>query len=1330
MANKEESNHISWGLQNDKIRISARNQYFHSSENLKQVIQHGENGNLDLEELEAAWNYYTTECFSYFLHLTDIDSFKRDSEELDILTLVKVHKEYFLKYNNLVGNKHLYLKPTEDEEPLTDKEREDRDVDKLMLAMCIKNDRHPLTNTIRGMDEAVDDDIDFSSKLKALCESDPETFEAGSGFEMIKHKLEKIDYEVNIFSSTTELFLLIEALMHADADLDVVERHLYELILIKPELSLEIMKVKVECFKMVDEKWKLCSEEMAKNLVQQSYYEAFKASELPEVGEPDRNLFQLKRLVQKPGVEMVRSHEEFWNVLDFIYHRGDQEYTSVKRVTRKKASQENTVMMTILRPTIKPPISTSAVELFQLKSFREQRSSIPCVRSCRAAECDHNVLVFDGMIVEEDATPMGLGMEDGDIIGIIPRYDMLNIEEMDEIVESFGGLGLLQTIIFRTKRDRNQVSVGLNVVVGEKEGGLPLLKNQDLKHREELANLKTALLPALELTMEESQPGKGSKLPDSLPDFSSVREKLDAGVYTRASQGLKEVETILDRYERVAKMGPKAGVSPKEGKARLQLHKSLVQTMNEFHWAINGQIVTYIDAKQEAASALAPPEPDPSGPLVYLGPVRNATPDNFLASLPIVQFQGVSKEDSVEQLVDAWCHYTREQSKDLERPEYVMYNNKRCDLNVCIKDLGMVLEGLYFSLPLSYNALVEDDRDIEQLLEFIEGDDAKKEQGEKKKKKRKKKSGVDQSPGGEKSKESDKVNYYLVMRNVPSSSTFAIIQQELVDFYSAHGELEDLFSAHGTIEDVHPKNSTSWTIIATVTFKNKGALHRSAEAMKSSKAHLVPNHRLIVREALNPFLYAWREREVVLTKDYLTEEERKQLYWSLGAWGKATCDLLIRDVPPKCSNQDIVDLFSAFGRVEYIQIIRHRGWPKVATVTFTSSDAVLAALKAGRSKPFMLGCHKLVVEDGNKTDIAYANYMADCQLVVEEKRVLDAKKKSTEAAKRSLEIAKGGLEAAKGNPEAEKENPEATKLEKMRAAFSTNSSQVDLIAQLTDILDEEEPSSYDSQHLCIPSSSSASGVQKVSTEEGASVDEVTEGCSKAVVQDDQRTQIGEKEARLQETRDYLEYVVKIKGKKMADLITTMETIEDHKNKKLKEISVVEMKISDLQADVERLVREVKEADEQMISVALEKKDLETNIEKNISAAKKDIALLEEDLESLRIGVSHDSSKEDKSEPSPIKRKTNPNIQLLEYIDNKIKAKEKELECPVCLEVASAPIFMCSDLHLICSDCRPKVSICPECREPYPSKAKRHRYAEKAAEELAGFMEERAQVLNS
>merc|ERR1712062_538739 len=118
-----------------------------------------------------------------------------------------------------------------------------------------------------------------------------------------------------------------------------------------------------------------------------------------------------------------------------------------------------------------------------------------------------------------------------------------------------------------------------------------------------------------------------------------------------------------------------------------------------------------------------------------------------------------------------------------------------------------------------------------------------------------------------------------------------------------------------------------------------------------------------------------------------------------------------------------------------------------------------------------------------------------------------------------------------------------------------------------------------------------------------------------------------------------------------------------------------------------------------------------------------MGLIEEEINALKFGFSPDSSRGSKGDKTETKISTNPNMQLLEYIENKIEAKEKELECPVCLEVALAPIFMCSDLHLICSHCYAglKVSICPECREPYPSKAKRHRYAEKAAEELAALV---------
>ena len=42
----------------------------------------------------------------------------------------------------------------------------------------------------------------------------------------------------------------------------------------------------------------------------------------------------------------------------------------------------------------------------------------------------------------------------------------------------------------------------------------------------------------------------------------------------------------------------------------------------------------------------------------------------------------------------------------------------------------------------------------------------------------------------------------------------------------------------------------------------------------------------------------------------------------------------------------------------------------------------------------------------------------------------------------------------------------------------------------------------------------------------------------------------------------------------------------------------------------------------------------------------------------------------------------------------------------------------------------QVSACPECRELYHEKTRRHRYAEKAADRLLGLQQERAKVLES
>ena len=60
---------------------------------------------------------------------------------------------------------------------------------------------------------------------------------------------------------------------------------------------------------------------------------------------------------------------------------------------------------------------------------------------------------------------------------------------------------------------------------------------------------------------------------------------------------------------------------------------------------------------------------------------------------------------------------------------------------------------------------------------------------------------------------------------------------------------------------------------------------------------------------------------------------------------------------------------------------------------------------------------------------------------------------------------------------------------------------------------------------------------------------------------------------------------------------------------------------------------------------------------------------------------------------------------------------KELECPVCLEVPeTTPIFQCSQGHIHCNACHPKLNNCPICRSPIQMD-RRNVVAEKMHEKL-------------
>ena len=176
----------------------------------------------------------------------------------------------------------------------------------------------------------------------------------------------------------------------------------------------------------------------------------------------------------------------------------------------------------------------------------------------------------------------------------------------------------------------------------------------------------------------------------------------------------------------------------------------------------------------------------------------------------------------------------------------------------------------------------------------------------------------------------------------------------------------------------------------------------------------------------------------------------------------------------------------------------------------------------------------------------------------------------------------------------------------------------------------------------------------------------------------------------------------------------------------KELSDLETKMANLKLKKDEFLEESKRVDKRIQKYEEEKHNLEDDVKKELKKGKEKGNIMKDEIQNLENRL-QETKKLIQNLPDDDKLFYEPNKELLEFIDNQIIEKEKELECPVCLEVACSPIFMCSEQHLICSTCRPKLSNCPECRVVYTGKNRRHRYAEKTAEEIERLKDKKDKV---
>ena len=210
--------------------------------------------------------------------------------------------------------------------------------------------------------------------------------------------------------------------------------------------------------------------------------------------------------------------------------------------------------------------------------------------------------------------------------------------------------------------------------------------------------------------------------------------------------------------------------------------------------------------------------------------------------------------------------------------------------------------------------------------------------------------------------------------------------------------------------------------------------------------------------------------------------------------------------------------------------------------------------------------------------------------------------------------------------------------------------------------------------------------------------------------------------------DETEKMIANKSKKMVEVLANITKFEDEKDEIFSEIEKISAQIKML--ELKKLSLNVKQVTNGNVleNLLVEKANLDKSLETETAEAqikesdiKKGIGCLEMNLKQVDEAITNV-----KLFKTPVKEdppKVNPNSMLIQFLEKSIQSKEKQLECPICFVVAKAPIFSCSESHLVCGSCRPQLKLCPECRLGYKG-LKRHRYAEMIVMELVTLRQER------
>ena len=210
--------------------------------------------------------------------------------------------------------------------------------------------------------------------------------------------------------------------------------------------------------------------------------------------------------------------------------------------------------------------------------------------------------------------------------------------------------------------------------------------------------------------------------------------------------------------------------------------------------------------------------------------------------------------------------------------------------------------------------------------------------------------------------------------------------------------------------------------------------------------------------------------------------------------------------------------------------------------------------------------------------------------------------------------------------------------------------------------------------------------------------------------DDLRAKIEKVKGQMAREKGKIEEVTGSKAKDISVVTMSISEAEDKNDSRVKQVARVDMEIKELEANLARLKSEKQKMTnetardvDQIEKLTKKRMKLEKAIDAEMKRYLESDAKMKKEIEYIEAKIDAIENVANGSNDG-----SSPNSAMVDFIMQSIESKEKDLECPVCLETAIAPIFSCPESHVICSTCRPKVSKCPECRVTYKGPPRRHR----------------------